>query len=183
MDASLPSEGPVPADTSWLSAQLRATHAGETGAVWIYRGVLAISRDPALRDFAARHLGTEQTHRAWLEAAMPPGTQSRLLPLWRVAGWLTGALPALAGPAAVYATVDAVETFVDAHYEGLIAPLEAAGQAPALTALLRQCQADEVAHRDEAAGLYRPPASRAVRAWCGLVAWGSHRAVALARRV
>jgi demethoxyubiquinone hydroxylase (CLK1/Coq7/Cat5 family) len=36
--------------------------------------------------------------------------------LWRVAGWLTGALPALFGRAAVLRTIDAVETFVEGHY-------------------------------------------------------------------
>ena len=50
----------VPMD---LMPELRTDHAGETGAVWIYRGVLAVSRDPALRAFAQRHLATERRHR------------------------------------------------------------------------------------------------------------------------
>ena len=45
-----------------------------------------------------------------------PRHRSRLLPLWRTAGWLTGALPAWVGPRAVYATIEAVATFVDQHY-------------------------------------------------------------------
>ena len=31
---------------AWLEAELRSDHAGETGAVLIYRGILAFSRDP-----------------------------------------------------------------------------------------------------------------------------------------
>lgn len=81
-----------------LVADLRSDQAGETGAVWIYRGVLAVSRDPALRAFAQRHLATERRHLGLIEACLPAADHSRLLPLWRLAGWLTGALPALARP-------------------------------------------------------------------------------------
>jgi hypothetical protein len=49
-------------DQAWLIAELRSDHAGETGAVWIYRGVLAVSRDEQVRQFAERHLATEEKH-------------------------------------------------------------------------------------------------------------------------
>ena len=35
-----------------LIGDLRSDHAGETGAVAIYLGILAVSRDPAVRQFA-----------------------------------------------------------------------------------------------------------------------------------
>ena len=38
-------------------------------------------------------------------------------------GWLTGALPALFGRKAIFATIEAVETFVDHHYAQQIARL------------------------------------------------------------
>jgi ubiquinone biosynthesis monooxygenase Coq7 len=98
-----------------LIGDLRSDHAGETSAVAIYLGILAVSRDPKIRAFAQEHLATEREHIARMEALLRPGQRSVLLPLWRVAGWLTGFLPALAGPRAVYATIDAVETFVDHH--------------------------------------------------------------------
>ena len=97
----------------WLTAELRSDHAGEFGAVRIYRGILAVTRDPALRAFAERHGETEQSHLDLIETLLPVAQRSRLLPLWRLAAWLTGALPALFGTGAVYATIDAVETFVD----------------------------------------------------------------------
>jgi 3-demethoxyubiquinol 3-hydroxylase len=95
---------------SWLVADLRTDHAGEAGAVMIYRGILATARDEAVRDFAQGHLATEAAHLAAIELLLAPRHRSRLSPLWRVAGWLTGALPAWAGPRAVYATIEAVET-------------------------------------------------------------------------
>jgi demethoxyubiquinone hydroxylase (CLK1/Coq7/Cat5 family) len=99
-----------------LRRELRTDHAGETGAVMIYHGILAVSRDPALRAFASHHLATEQRHLADIEKVVPKRWRSRLLPLWRLSGWLTGALPAFVGARATYATIQAVETFVDRHY-------------------------------------------------------------------
>ncbi|MCS6932905.1 MAG: demethoxyubiquinone hydroxylase family protein [Acetobacteraceae bacterium] len=168
---------------AWLTADLRSDHAGETGAVWIYRGILAVSRDAGLRGFAERHMATEQGHLDLLEAVLPPADRSRLLPLWRAAGFLTGFLPALFGPRAVYATIDAVESFVDRHYQEQLDRLDAAGIEPALRALLARCQDDEVHHRDEAREAARPPPGALLRAWAWLVGAGAKAAVAAARRV
>lgn len=177
-----------------LWRELRTDHAGETGAVMIYRGVLAVTRDPALREFARHHLETEQRHLALVEQVVPGRWRSRLLPLWRLSGWLTGALPALAGPRAVYATIQAVETFVDHHYaaqRAMIDTLLAPGEGSAgpdthanlrdLRALLAQCQSDEVAHRDDAAGRWDGRARGLLAVWITLVGRGSDAAVRLCR--
>ena len=131
-----------------LVAELRSDHAGETGAVWIYRGVLALSSDADLRSFA----------------------------------------PALAGPRAVYATIAAVETFVDEHYQqqlDRIAALPAAEREAAtpLRDVLAHCQADECHHRDEAQALRGSPPGGLLRGWCAMVGAGSAAAVSLARRL
>lgn len=119
IDSALPARPAAP-EASQLPARLvsdlRTDHAGETGAVMIYRGILATTRDVPLRRFAQEHLETESGHLATIEQLLAPRLRSRLLPLWRIAGWLTGALPARVGPRAVYATIEAVETFVDHHY-------------------------------------------------------------------
>jgi len=169
---------------AWLVAELRSDHAGETGAVRIYDGILAVSRDAAVRDFATRHRATEQGHLDLLEGLLPPAERSRLLPIWRVAGWLTGALPALFGPRAVFATVDSVETFVDHHYRAQTDRLAAEGILPEIHALLERCREEEVHHRDEAReagqGAARGPL---LGAWTWLVGAGSAAAVAAAKRV
>ena len=105
-----------PAIPAELRGALRSDHAGETGAVYIYRGILFCARDRDVRHFAREHLATELSHLALMESLVPPTQRSRLLPLWRVAGWMTGGLPAMLGARAVYRTVEAVETFVDQHY-------------------------------------------------------------------
>jgi 3-demethoxyubiquinol 3-hydroxylase len=179
-----------------MTAELRSDHAGETGAVWIYRGILAatwvvtlaVRRDPALRAFARRHLATEQEHLRLITPLLPWPQRSRLLVPWRLAGFVTGALPALAGPRAVYATIAAVETFVDHHYQQQLdridaLPSEQQAAAQPLRALLARCQADECEHRDEAANLQGATAGPLLRGWCAVVGAGSRLAVALARRL
>ena len=173
-----------------LVADLRTDHAGETGAVMIYRGILAVTRNPGVRHFAQGHLVTEMGHLAQIDPLLAVGQRSLLLPVWRIAGWLSGALPALFGPRAVYATIEAVETFVDHHYAEQIQSIDQqdpAGKHPqlqALRTLLQSCRDDEIEHRDEAAELFSlsgQPPSLVLRVWVWLVDSGSRGAVKICR--
>lgn len=165
---------------AWVVADLRTDHAGEVGAVCIYQGVLQFARDPVLRAFAEHHLAAEQKHLRLISGWLPPAEYSRLLPLWRLAGFLTGALPALFGPRAVYATIEAVETFVNHHYAEQILALASQTELSDLRQTLLDCQADEVAHRDEAAvALGQNRLGWVLRAWCAMVGAGSKTAVSL----
>ena len=166
----------------WLVADLRSDHAGETGAVMIYRGILAISRNPDVMTFAKHHLATEEEHLATIAGFLRSDEYTRLLPLWRMMGWLTGALPALFGSGAVYATVDAVETFVDHHYQEQIQRLDPIGRYAAVRATLVACRDDEIAHRDEARALAPPKRGMLLRVWAAVVGVGSATAVWFARR-
>jgi ubiquinone biosynthesis monooxygenase Coq7 len=166
-----------------LLGDLRSDHAGELGAVAIYDGILAVSRDPGVRAFAARHRATEADHLARIVAVLPPGGHSRLAPLWRVAGFLTGVLPALVGPRAVYLTIAAVERFVDGHYQEQIDAIGDRADLAELKALLVACQADERHHRDDAAALAGAPPGPIGRLWGALVGGGSAAAVVAARRI
>ena len=189
----------MPRVTQELAGDLRSDHAGETGAVWIYHGLLAVSGDAGVRDFARRHRATEQTHLDKINAVLPWSQRSWLLPGWRVAGFLTGALPALFGPRAVYATIAAVETFVDQHYQHQIDKLQGRPEHAALLEMLMQCQQEECEHRDEAIRLGaavgdgtnsrrdaeqgKGPTGWLLRAWCSVVGNGSALAVKLAHRL
>ncbi len=170
----------------YLIRELRSDHAGETGAVYIYRGITAIARlyrDQELLDFAKHHGDTEAQHLALIEGWLEPSARSRLLGPWRLAGWLTGALPALFGRRSVYATIAAVETFVDQHYQQQIDYLQQFTGPAELLELLERCQADEQDHRDEAANQLTRPLSWILRLWCAIVGSGSAAAVVLARRI
>jgi len=169
-----------PGGPAWLLRELRSDHAGETGAVCIYRGILAVSRDPDVREFARRHLATELEHLEAMETLVPREMRTRLLPLWRLAGWLTGSLPAVMGPAAVYGTIAAVESFVDRHY---LQQIERLAPEDPLRARLAAFREDELHHRDEASALAPGRPGLLLRAWTTLVGAGSAGAVVIARRL
>lgn len=175
-----------------LAGELRSDHAGEWGAVMIYRGMLAMSRDSAVRRFADEHLATERIHLAFFDQWLPPALKSGILPLWRLAGWVLGAVAALGGRRWVYRTVVAVETFVDDHYRLQIEALEAAEPGHPLLDVLHRFRADEVGHRDDAArrlglaledgGCAASAPGPVERAWATVVGAGSRFAVGIAKR-
>ena len=170
----------------WLLAELRSDHAGELGAVMIYRGILLTSKNPTVRDFAAEHLATEREHLALIEDLLAPKHRSRLQWPWRWAGWLIGALPAAINNQWVFATIATVETFVDEHYTQQLDRLNRTGanQIPAqIGEVLAGCRADEVQHQQDAAGRLSGPLSATLKAWLKLVELGSRGAVVVARAI
>jgi ubiquinone biosynthesis monooxygenase Coq7 len=166
--------------------ELRSDHAGETGAVNIYRGIIAIAGlkgQSQLIDFARQHCETESEHLRLIEAVLPKSEWSSLLIPWRIAGWLTGAIPTLVNSHCVYATIEAVETFVDFHYQQQIDYLEGKNISGTLPDLLKRCQQDECHHRDQAAQLAGGDRGFLLRSWCSLIGAGSAIAVSMARRL
>jgi len=182
-----------PAQARWLLGEMASDHAGETGAVFIYRGAQAAltlresdAEVHSARAFVAEHLATEAQHLAYFEALLAHEHRSALLPAWRAAGYALGWLPtAVGGSRWLYATVEAVETFVEKHYAEQTCDDQLRIQCPDLVALLELCAQDEVHHKVEAAGR----AGDAVRCsfvgkiWSAVVGGGSQAAVALARHV
>ncbi len=169
---------------SYLVRELRSDHAGETGAVYIYKGIAAVAKitnDSELLNLARSHGVTELEHLELIESVLARNLQSRLLVLWRIAGWLIGAIPTLFGRGAVYATIAAVETFVEQHYQAQIDYLRINGSSDGLLELLMRCQADEIAHQKEAKSQISEALPRALRAWSAIVQWGSSTAVVVAR--
>ena len=166
--------------------ELRCSHAGETGAVWIYRGILATRPRGDLLSFATDHLASESEHLRFFDELQCCYRPSLLLPLWRLAGFLTGFIPALMGKSAVFATIEAVETFVNLHYQDQIDTLSQSARREAEQAILagfERCRLDEVHHRDEAGRNLSAEASLPLRLWTGLVGVGSKAAVQFARLI
>ena len=133
-----------------IERELRSDHAGETGAIYIYKGVIAVAKlrkDQELISFAQDHGATEAEHLQLIESVLEAKHRSRLLRSWRIAGWLTGAIPVLFGRKAVYATIASVETFVEQHYQQQIDCLQKNGGYDEFLKLLMRCQADEINHK------------------------------------
>ena len=160
---------------------LRTGHAIEAGSVQIHRGILALTDDADVRAFAARRLAIEHLHLRRIRRWLPTGERSRLLPLWRAAGWLTGAVAGLIGRRAVLVTVAATERFVDRHYAAQIDRLPAQPEMAELRATLAACRSDGFDR------VHTPPRLRArhglpVRGWAVVAANSPEAAVATGRR-
>ena len=165
-----------------LESFLRSDHAGEVGAVYIYKGILSIAKDPALVEFSKRHLETEKEHLRKIEEVLPLSKRSKLVGIWKVAGYLLGFLPSLFGPRIVFATIEAVESFVEDHYEEQLKYLRAQNDPDqALIDLLQSCQDDEIEHKNESAIKKRSTPGFLLNFWMKIVGWGSSSAVKVAK--
>lgn len=155
---------------------LRVDHAGELGAVHIYRGQRAVLTRAPGRERVAAQLAEmeahEQVHLARFSALLPErGVRPTLLtPLWRAAGFALGAGTALLGERAAHACTEAVETVIGGHYAEQVEALEPTE--PELAAELARFRDEELAHLDTAVaeGAREAPGyallSRVIRAGC-----------------
>lgn len=163
----------TPAD---IAAMIRVDHAGETAAVRIYRGQLAVlGASPATARAAelVRHMkAQEDAHletfeRLVAERGVRP---TALAPVWDVASYALGAITALMGEKAAMACTEAVEEVIDDHYARQQTQLE--GRDGELEEVVARFRAEEIEHRDtaraegarEAAGY--PVLSAVIKAGC-----------------
>lgn len=137
-----------------LAEILRVDHAGEVGAVWIYRGQQAVFKAARGGEAISAQLADMEAHEAehlrTFEAKLREERvrPTALAPVWRIAGFAVGAATALLGQKAAHACTEAVETVIEGHYAGQIQEL--VGREPALAETLSRFRDDELAHRDQA---------------------------------
>lgn len=155
-----PLERPIPprpgpgAPARRLAEILRVDHAGELGAVHIYRGQRAVlGRAPGHERTAAQleeMEGHEQVHLSRFDTLLNENQvrPTLLTPVWRAAGFALGAATALMGDKAAHACTEAVESVIEKHYADQIAEVTASN--PALAAELTRFRDEELAHRDQA---------------------------------
>lgn len=135
---------------------LRVDHAGEYGAVAIYRGQLAVfGRQPGRERITAQLTEMADQERAHLDAfdkllASGRVRPTAMSPVWNAAGFALGAATALLGEKAAHACTEAVETVIEEHYGDQVAELEADGDSE-LAARLAKFRDEEIAHKDLAA--------------------------------
>ncbi len=154
------SEKPIPsrpgmgAGNARLAEILRVDHAGELGAVHIYRGQRAVLGAAKGHERIAGQLaemeGHEAVHLARFDQLLNEHQvrPTLMTPLWRLAGFALGAGTALLGDKAAHACTAAVETVIEEHYAQQIAELS--DRDPSLAAELTQFRNEELAHRDQA---------------------------------
>ncbi len=167
-----------------MLAWMRSNHAGETGAVWIYKGARCVFWNKNIAAMAQEHGDNEQRHLVVMEHLVNQQNRSKLLPLWRISGFMLGLLPALAGYRAFCITIEAVETFVETHYQEQIDYLRKTDRQPELLRVLQRCCDEEVEHQHDAAeNKGSSTTSWLSQNWCRLVGSGSDIAVRLAKAI
>jgi ubiquinone biosynthesis monooxygenase Coq7 len=169
-----------------IAEMLRVDHAGEYGAVAIYRGQRAIfdklpekariaSLLKGMEDGEALHLATFDALLA--ERRVRP---TLLAPFWNAAGFGLGAATALMGEKAAMACTSAVEDVIEKHYAAQIGELEA-GE-PELAETVRQFREDELEHKRTAEneGAQSAPGYGLLSA---VIKLGCHAAIRIAQKV
>jgi ubiquinone biosynthesis monooxygenase Coq7 len=139
-----------------LASMIRVDHAGEYGAVQIYKGQRAVFDRAAGKERAAALLAEmeagEQEHlrtfdRLIAERRVRP---TLMAPIWQVAGFGLGAVTALMGEKAAHACTAAVEEVIEAHYARQVRQLDESEAEFRDT--VERFGADERAHRETALG-------------------------------
>ncbi|MDP2260737.1 MAG: demethoxyubiquinone hydroxylase family protein [Caulobacter sp.] len=152
MSVAIPSRPGRGAVKARLAEILRVDHAGELGAVHIYRGQQAVLGKVRGLERTTAQLaemeGHEAVHLARFDALLNEHRvrPTLMAPLWRAAGFMLGAGTALMGEKAAHACTEAVETVIEGHYAAQIAEL--ADRDPELAAELSKFRDEELAHRD-----------------------------------
>ena len=156
-----------PADRRTISRILKVNHAGEYGAIRIYRAQLAVARRlrSPLVAFLEDTLTHEVEHCRRFLAAMPSrrSRPCRTMWLWGLGGTALGAITALMGRNATYACTKAVEQTVHHHLEAQL--LFLADRDAELHALIADIQVEEQSHLDYATAHLTPsPLNGAIEA-------------------
>jgi ubiquinone biosynthesis monooxygenase Coq7 len=150
----LPPKPGVGSQGARLAEILRVDHAGELGAVHIYRGQRAVLGPAQGHERVAGQLAEmeaqEAEHLARFDRLLAEHRvrPTALAPVWRLAGFAVGAATALMGDKAAHACTEAVETVIEAHYARQVEELTE--REPELAAELAKFRQDELAHRDAA---------------------------------
>jgi ubiquinone biosynthesis monooxygenase Coq7 len=137
-----------------LAEMIRVDHAGEYGAVQIYRGQRAVfdrieGKSHAARIIAEMEAGEQEHLKTFDRMIAERGVRPTLMaPVWRVAGFGLGAVTALMGEAAAHACTEAVEEVIEEHYARQSAALE--GVDTELKHVVDRFREDEIGHKDTA---------------------------------
>jgi len=136
------------ADARTVARILKVNHAGEHGAIRIYRSQIAIARwrYPDIVHELEEMLGHEVNHRARFAEAMPSrhAKPCRMLILWSIGGRLLGMGTALLGRNAIWACTAAVEEAVHRHLNDQLAFLSCRDQE--LYILIASIKSEELSH-------------------------------------
>lgn len=179
----LPGEGAL---RRKLDEMIRVDHAGEYGAVQIYRGQRAVfarigAKAHAASIIAEMEAGEQEHLRTFDRLIAERGVRPTLMaPVWRVAGFGLGAVTALMGEQAAHACTEAVEDVIEEHYSDQLDAL--GGDDPELASLVTRFRDDEIGHRQTAIeqGAHEAPGYDVLTA---LIRFGCRTAIRISEKI
>ncbi|OLY79553.1 5-demethoxyubiquinone hydroxylase, mitochondrial [Smittium mucronatum] len=113
-------------DLQMIQKFIRVDQAGETAAVWIYRGQMAIlGRDPQLNSLLLDMKEQEKVHLNSFNKKIGRfnARPTVLQPISAIGGFALGVFTAMLGPKAAMACTEAVETSIGNHYNNQLREL------------------------------------------------------------
>lgn len=137
-----------------LAEMIHVDHAGEYGAVQIYRGQRAVfgrsdSKAHAASLIAEMEAGEQEHLKTFDRLIAERGVRPTIMaPIWRVAGFGLGAVTALMGEKAAHACTEAVEEVIEEHYGRQSERL--AGVDAELKHVVDKFREEEIAHKETA---------------------------------
>lgn len=135
---------------------LRVDHAGEFGAVHIYRGQISVLKNISSKQEIVskiQHMAEQEVvHLEKFNQILPQRhiRPSLLSPLWQLGGFTMGVVTAFISEKSAMACTEAVETVIDKHYDNQIKYFFTDNVADEILPDLKQFQQDELHHKQEA---------------------------------
>jgi 3-demethoxyubiquinol 3-hydroxylase len=137
-----------PQEQLTIARILKVNHAGEYGAIRIYRAQIWVARNryPDVCAFLNETLGHEVRHCSLFLGAMPPrhARPCRVMAFWGNGGWVLGFLTALLCRQGIWICTAAVEAAVHRHLQDQLHFLR--DRDPDLYALIASIQDEELMH-------------------------------------
>lgn len=169
-----------------IEAMIRVDHAGEFGAVQIYRGQRAVfqaapGKERVAAILAEMEAGESEHLETFDRLIAERGVRPTLLaPVWRLAGFALGAGTALLGEKAAHACTAAVEEVIEEHYGAQATRLK--DKDPELKRVIEAFRADEIAHKQTAIaeGAHEAPGYAALSA---VIKFGCRAAIRISERL
>lgn len=169
-----------------VAEMVRVDHAGEFGAVQIYKGQRAVfsridGKAHAARIIAEMEAGEAEHLKTFDRMIAERGVRPTLMaPVWRVAGFGLGAATALMGERAAHACTEAVEEVIEEHYARQSAALD--GVDDELKTIVDKFRLDEIEHKETAIdqGARNAPGYRALSA---IIKFGCRTAIRISEKI
>lgn len=132
------------------AALMRVNHAGEVSAQALYQGQALTAKLPEVRQAMQQAAAEENDHLLWCQQRLTAlgGHRSVLNPVWYAGSFMLGAIAGKAGDKWSLGFVAETEKQVEAHLNDHLGQLNTVDAAS--EAVLRQMQADEIHHGQQA---------------------------------